>query len=308
MIDLFPRLRFALLFLFIWATILTSPVLERQAHATRASVIYGDDGRMEYYETGAPWRTLADSTVALMRVGNLEERGRLTLISTIPYGTGYGLCPEERFYDQDTAASCSGFLVRPDVVVTAGHCLSNQSACDNTRFVFGFRLAADGDRPRSVLTARVFRCQKLIHTVTTIGEDFAIARLDRPVTHVQPLPLRSTGRISPGDPLLVMGHPFGLPLKVADGARVRSVLNEYFVANLDTYGGNSGSAVFNRVTREVEGILVRGERDFKYANNCRVSNICPEDGCRGEEVTLIERVLMKLDPGNGNPAISGSGD
>ena len=53
--------------------------------------------------------------------------------------------------------------------------------------------------------------------------------------------------------------------KVAGGAKVRSNNNGvYFVANLDTYGGNSGSAVFNLQTREVEGILVRGENDYVY--------------------------------------------
>ncbi|MEK7233144.1 MAG: S46 family peptidase [Elusimicrobiota bacterium] len=33
----------------------------------------------------------------------------------------------------------------------------------------------------------------------------------------------------------------------------------FFVANLDTYGGNSGSAVFNVETNLVEGILLRSE-------------------------------------------------
>ena len=64
----------------------------------------------------------------------------------------------------------------------------------------------------------------------------------------------------------------------------------YFVANLDTYGGNSGSAVFNTDTGLVEGILVRGENDFVYSNGCRVSNVCPAPGCRGEDVTKISEL------------------
>ena len=63
----------------------------------------------------------------------------------------------------------------------------------------------------------------------------------------------------------------------------------YFVANLDTYGGNSGSPVFNSDTHEVEGILVRGERDFVQAGGCTVSLVCPDTGCRGEDCTRVTR-------------------
>ena len=35
----------------------------------------------------------------------------------------------------------------------------------------------------------------------------------------------------------------------------------WFMANLDSFEGNSGSAVFNELTGEVEGILVRGKPD-----------------------------------------------
>ena len=55
--------------------------------------------------------------------------------------------------------------------------------------------------------------------------------------------------------------------------------------HLDTYGGNSGSPVFNAATHEVEGILVRGETDFTSNGTCNVSLVCPTSGCRGEDVT-----------------------
>jgi hypothetical protein len=96
--------------------------------------------------------------------------------------------------------------------------------------------------------------------------------------------------------LVVVGHPSGLAVKIAAGATVRSNLESaYFVANLDTYGGNSGSAVFNEQTGLIEGILVRGETDFKYKNGCYVSNICDVDGCRGEDVTRVSEILSHVD-------------
>jgi hypothetical protein len=59
----------------------------------------------------------------------------------------------------------------------------------------------------------------------------------------------------------------------------------FFAANLDTYGGNSGSPVFNATSGTVEGILVRGENDFVSNGSCYVSLVCPTTGCRGEDVT-----------------------
>lgn len=36
----------------------------------------------------------------------------------------------------------------------------------------------------------------------------------------------------------------------------------------------------------MEGILVRGDTDFvRTENGCRVSNVCPTTGCRGEDIT-----------------------
>ena len=59
----------------------------------------------------------------------------------------------------------------------------------------------------------------------------------------------------------------------------------FFVANLDTYGGNSGSPVFEEDSDIVEGILVRGDTDFVSNGTCIVSNVCPTTGCGGEDVT-----------------------
>ena len=66
----------------------------------------------------------------------------------------------------------------------------------------------------------------------------------------------------------------------------------YFSSNLDTFGGNSGSAVFNADTGEVEGILVRGEADYvnDRRRGCKVPNQCSDGGCRGEEVTRITNI------------------
>jgi hypothetical protein len=56
------------------------------------------------------------------------------------------------------------------------------------------------------------------------------------------------------------------------------------------------------VTKEVEGILVRGEEDFVSQGNCMISKRCANDGCRGEDVTRISAVLPFLPELQENPA------
>jgi V8-like Glu-specific endopeptidase len=129
--------------------------------------------------------------------------------------------------------------------------------------------------------------------------DYALIRLDRKVVGRTPLKYRKSGKIAEGQEIVVIGHPTGLPTKVAGGANVRENHRDvFFNANLDTFGGNSGSAVFNADTGEVEGILVRGEQDYEYdwSKGCRVVYKCTDDGCRGEDVTRITNIeaLMNM--------------
>ncbi|MCB0420476.1 MAG: trypsin-like peptidase domain-containing protein [Bdellovibrionales bacterium] len=257
-------------------------------------VIYGSDNRKDIYEVAIlQHQRLAKSTVALIRSSSVNQRSdNSSSITAGIYGIEYGLCKDEPFYDQPNGAFCSGFLVAPDTIVTAGHCVGSQSECERTNFVFDYGVFAKDKFPKVVPSSGVYNCKKLIHSeVASTGSDFAVIQLDREVTDRSPLKLRQTGVIPEKEPLLVIGHPAGLPTKVADGASVRSVSTPFFTADLDTYGGNSGSAVFNEITGEVEGILVRGETDFTYRNGCRASNVCNEGSCRGEDVTKITQAL-----------------
>lgn len=260
-------------------------------------VIYGADDRIDLYQTeNSKLLSLADSTVALMQASAVRSEGAVSTLRTSPYGTGNGLCKEEPFYDQVTAAFCSGSLVAPDIIMTAGHCITSQSACAGTKFVFGFAVTEKGKMPLTVPSKEVYGCQTLLgREQVNDGADWALVKLDRPVTGHAALKLNLTGEIVNKTPIVVIGHPAGLPTKISGGAAVRDASKEgYFTANLDTYGGNSGSAVFNARNGLVEGILVRGENDYVYRGGCRVSNVCTDAGCRGEDVTKISSVSDKL--------------
>ncbi len=260
-------------------------------------VIYGSDDRIDLYQTeNTKLRSMADSTVALMQASSVKSEGAVSQIATEPYGPGMGLCKEEPFYEQVTAAFCSGSLVAPDIIMTAGHCVTSESSCTNTKFVFGFAVKEKGKMPLTVPTKDVYGCKQLLgREQVNDGADWALIKLDRAVAGHAPLKLNMTGVIANKTPIVVIGHPAGLPTKIAGGSEVRdNSKNGYFVANLDTYGGNSGSAVFNAKNGLIEGILVRGETDYVYRGGCRVSNVCAADGCRGEDVTRISSVSDKI--------------
>ena len=77
----------------------------------------------------------------------------------------------------------------------------------------------------------------------------------------------------------------GLPVKAAYGenTRVFNAAQNIYFSNLDTFGGNSGSPVFNDAG-EVVGILVAGAADYLRVKrqNCFISARYPEE--KSEEV------------------------
>jgi V8-like Glu-specific endopeptidase len=199
-----------------------------------------------------------------------------------------------------TGGLCSGFLVGPDLLVTAGHCIKNDFACKDNFWVFDFRAELTGTSKAPYFDSEsVYRCKKVIaQKLVGTGADYALIQLDRKVRDREPLKVRTEGKVKDGKEIVVIGHPSGLPTIIAGGAIVRKNTNpDFFQSNLDTFGGNSGSAVFNAETGLVEGILVRGETDYRWdaEAKCRRVFQCDNDKCRGEDVTRITVIkeLMK---------------
>ncbi|MBX2986434.1 MAG: trypsin-like peptidase domain-containing protein [Bdellovibrionaceae bacterium] len=266
------------------------------AFTYQPNVIYGKDDRIDLYMIENPIvREVALSTAAMIPSANLSqaEEGKQSVRAGI-YGHEMGLCSEEAFYSQPSGAMCSGFLVGDDLLATAGHCIT-ESSCESNSFVFNYHMTNAETAPTVVAQSDVYRCTQVLSRELTNNQDYALVKLDRPVEGRRALRL-AANPVQLNDGIYVVGHPSGLPTKVAGGASIRRLETGYFVANLDTYGGNSGSAVFNTETNEVIGILVRGERDFRYdsSNMCKRSNSCLDSECRGEDVTLISYIIDAL--------------
>lgn len=263
-------------------------------------VIYGKDNRVDVYQVErADIREIADSTVALIPNRSLKNEGNgFFKVIAQKFGVENNLCSDEPFYDQPTAANCSGSLVGEDLIATAGHCVK-PSDCSRYAFVFGYRMLDAKTAPQLIPASEVYSCKQILARELSSAQDYALVRLDRVVRDHRVLSLQKTP-VDVHDSVYVIGHPAGLPTKVAGGAQVRKQEGAFFQANLDTYGGNSGSAVFNSRTNEVVGILVRGETDFVYdrSRQCTMSKKCDDNACRGEDVTNISYIVEALNRSN----------
>ncbi len=281
---------------FVCASLFISLLSSQASFATTTGidVIYGEDNRKDVFEsTDSALVELSKSTAAMISSERLKSINGDVVISAQTLESR-GICAKERFSKQISAANCSGFLVAPNILVTAGHCIKSEYDCATYKWVFDFKVDHSDQGEVQVPKTSIYSCKKIIsRSLDQMSkDDYAVIELDKKVLDRRPLAFRKSGKITKGTSLAVIGHPTGLPTKIADGAKVRSLSTKFFVANLDTYGGNSGSAVFNTQTSEVEGILVRGENDYIPDSQlgCQVSNVCANESCRGEDVTFITNI------------------
>jgi V8-like Glu-specific endopeptidase len=257
------------------------------------NVVYGQDDRKDIFETSNSLHLkLAKSTAGMidksMFVNSLKANS-FDLQNTTTLERGQNVCTSEKFIDQPLAPTCSGFLVGPDTVITAGHCYKSfdtpENVCKNFAWVFDYDLKTARHNPtKNISISNIYSCKKVLSVQMDGLYDFAIIKLDRKVVGREALKFRTTGKLSNSTSLVVIGHPTGLPTKISDNGRV-TYNNEVtrFSTTLDTFHGNSGSAVFDAKTGLVEGILIMGKNDYRpsiYSNpeSCQIVNKCDNSG------------------------------
>jgi len=121
--------------------------------------------------------------------------------------------------------------------------------------------------------------------------------LDRKVEG-QTIAVLSKKDVYQGQSVYVIGHPLGLPLKVAPGGSVEDISKAYFTAKLNVFSGNSGSPVFDSVTHEVIGIVAHGDSvDFRPTKSGLVSAIYPNPdlSSNGSRCTRVSEFTDYLD-------------
>lgn len=284
--------------------------------------IYGTDNRTEAFAASSVYREVAKSTalVATRSAMTVDSQGRvrlsgMTWSDKMAGVLGGPLCASEPFRTQPAPGFCSAFLIAPNLVATAGHCVNIKQSCGDIRFVFGFayeQQAGESD-VTTVADDDFYQCAGVIghlydqgsQTLQEVMErrlwsDWAVIKLDRDVVGRKPLSLRRSGRPSNNQVIAAVGHPGGIPAKVSAGRILDAAPDLYFNTNLDIYGGNSGSVVVN-AQGLAEGIVIRGTggQSFVKSGSCYASRMCPElgetGGCTGNHVMRIEPILQFVD-------------
>jgi hypothetical protein len=280
-----------------------APTTTQPLATQRLPAVYGEDNRVEVFEalTTAPDLAAAAMSAGVALIGHsnvaLNPDGSGARVTGPLLGPLYNLCEGERFVEQVSAARCSGTLIDDDLVLTAGHCVSDARECGARRFVFRFFYEAPG----ALATLRaddLYHCRRVVARKEVLAEDWAVVQLDRPVVGHQPAQVQRTPRpLADSAPIALVGFGSGLPMKLDLNGRViapRAEVLDYFRAAIDAFGGHSGGGVFDAQQRVV-GVLSAGAQDYVLSGRCQVVARYPETGeGGGEVVTYAHRAVEGL--------------
>lgn len=254
---------------------------------TSIQAVYGNDDRKEIYEVdNAAARRAMQATVMIAEKANVIEFGGEYRLTGDKYGKSMNLCPSEPFWHQPLIGFCTGVLVRPNVILTAGHCIVKQRDCSNSRVVFDVKFTGPGEFSEYAPARNVRACKRIIKRENKKnGLDYAFIELDSPVHDRQPITLSQKHDIN--SKVFMIGHPRGLPAKYSGPAKIYGQTDLEWITDLDSFAGNSGSPVFEAATGALVGILTLGEDDdFQEhtKSQCSVSKKCTAKTCYGEYV------------------------
>lgn len=223
-----------------------------------------------------------------------------TLTERIQQNRGYQLTDEEKFRNEPAPGFGTAFLVGKRDVLTAAHCVcvDNSNRLDDarikaTRFIFNFQMTGLNNwnntfDQQSVYQIKKVKAHRFFRETNSSGRkcvDWAWIKLDRKVEGRDPLKI-DFSPVGLNEELYMLGHPNGIPMKLATTATVRKVDSaDYFEADLAAFNGNSGSPIFKKTTNKIVGVLFEGHKDYDIIPNYKGTS---ESRLKTHQVTKAE--------------------
>ena len=195
--------------------------------------------------------------------------------------TNRDVCEDVPFIKQVAIGSCSGVLIKPNLVATAGHCV-DKNIFTKTWF-FNYQNGDDLSYKQGYKVQRiVFRHLDLIksgysferNTINRqrqqIGvgplppdmhdysnyRDIALLELESDVEGYMPLKINFSP-FTAGRKAISVGYPLGLTLKQNTNGSLKEMASPYYMTtNIETLQGNSGGPLFDVETGELIAITV----------------------------------------------------
>lgn len=160
----------------------------------------------------------------------------------------------------------SAVLVGDDLLLTSLHDLDPDQVAGNFRVVFDFKVVG-GQTDTTIDDRRIFDVVEAVsygnHYGKEFYDDWLLLRLHRATGRTSTLTLAGgLPTLVPPPPvpagLWMIGHPYGLPMKLSGSGNVTEVHSVHFECNLGAVAGHSGSAVVDDTARSIVGILQDG--------------------------------------------------
>jgi len=275
-----------------------------------SAAIYGKDDRLEIFQSPSVIRKQAKSIAAMISIDAIKKtRGGYDYKIVAPlykdlefldsddwdaledvigmdlFSSSIKMCKGVKFYAQPMASECTTFLVASDLLMTAGHCVTEENFCKKFVFVFDYTAEHNYQSEVFVDPKNIYTCSKIQYSgyidpaddilgspSKNVSKDFAIIKLSKKVKNRAPLKAISKWSQRDKHPVYTIGTPMGLPLKYSGLGMIvpTSIEKNSFVTNLDTFEGNSGSPIFSGKNGKIIGILVSGAEDFNFIDNTQL--------------------------------------